>query len=220
MWPGLPVAYRQHNSHEVFPEAVSAWLRKGELMAATMQCADYNKEAFRMALDEIRKLTTESPEDFVPTMQTLCAKAGVAVVLVPPLPKTGVSGATRWLNPNKAIIQLSVRYKTDDHLWFTFFHEAGHILLHGKKELFLEGTNGLDGEKETEANMFAQNELIPRKAYRQFIDNVDFSPGAIKSFAKEVAIAPGIIVGQLQHSAHLKFHQCNELKRRYQWVNE
>jgi Zn-dependent peptidase ImmA (M78 family) len=68
-------------------------------------------------------------------MQELCAGAGVAVVFVPALPKTGVSGATRWINSNKALIQLSLRYRTDDHLWFTFFHEAGHILLHGKKEL-------------------------------------------------------------------------------------
>lgn len=162
MWPNLQVAYRQHNHTEIFPEAVSAWLRQGEIEAAQIPCAPYEKAAFRAALDQIRKLTTETPEVFVPKMQELCANAGVAVVFVPALPKTGVSGATRWLNSNKAIIQLSLRYKTDDHLWFTFFHEAGHILLHGKKELFLEGANGLDEGKEEEANRFAQEELIPK----------------------------------------------------------
>ena len=63
----------------------------------------------------------------MPKLQGRCAAAGVAVVFVPALPKTGVSGATRWLHPQKAIIQLSLRYKSNDHLWFTFFHEAGHI---------------------------------------------------------------------------------------------
>jgi len=61
----------------------------------------------------------------------------VAIVFVPELPKLRVSDATRWLASNKALIQLSLRYKTDDHLWFTFFHDAGHILLHGKREMFL-----------------------------------------------------------------------------------
>ncbi|VAW51008.1 Antitoxin HigA / unknown domain [hydrothermal vent metagenome] len=69
---------------------------------------------------------------------------------------TVFSGATRWISANKVVIQISLRYKTDDHLWFIFFHEAGHILLHGKKELFLEGTNGLDEKKENEANVFAE----------------------------------------------------------------
>lgn len=219
MWPNLNVAYRQHSTHEVFPEAVSAWLRRGEIEAAQIACAPYEKSAFRSALDQIRLLTVESPEVFVPKMQGLCASAGVAVVFVPCLPKTGVSGATRWLNSNKAIIQLSLRYKTDDHLWFTFFHEAGHILLHGKKELFLEGTNGLDEAKEDEANKFSQEELIPRAEFSSFIQEQPFSKIAISNFAKKIGIAPGIIVGQLQHKKLLPVTHCNELKQKFCWVS-
>jgi len=29
----------------------------------------------------------------------------------------------------KALIQLSLSYKTNDHLWFTFFHKAGHRVM-------------------------------------------------------------------------------------------
>ena len=132
VWPNLKVAYRQHQKTGVFPETISAWLRRGEMEASEIACLPYNRTKFREALDKVRGLTVEPPEVFVPAMQKLCADAGVAVVFVPSIPKTGVSGATRWLNKDKAIIQLSLRYKTDDHLWFTFFHEAGHILLHGK----------------------------------------------------------------------------------------
>lgn len=219
MWPNLNVAYRQNQTHEVFPEAVSAWLRRGELESAKISCNPYNKGKFREALDNIRYLTTEDPEHFIPTMQELCAMAGVAVVFVAALPKTGVSGATRWLNKDKAIIQLSLRYKTDDHLWFTFFHEAGHILLHGKKELFLEGSNGLDPEKEHEANVFAENELIPSKIFSEFIREASFSKSSICKFAKSVGIAPGIVVGQLQYKKLLDMRFCNDLKQRFQWVN-
>ncbi len=221
IWPNVAVAYRQHNNHEIFAEAVSAWLRKGELEAAKIQCSPYKKEAFRSALDEVRSLTSESnPACFVPAMQQLCAAAGVAVVFVPCLPKTGMSGATRWVSQDKAIIQLSLRYKTNDHLWFTFFHEAGHILLHGKKELFIEGANGMDKEKEHEANAFAEHELLPKKAFTAFVKKMHFSKAAIQQFAKEVGIASGIVVGQLQHKGLLPKSHCNDLKVRYQWPHE
>ena len=220
MWPNLNVAYRQHNHHEVFPEAVSAWLRQGEIQAAQITCAPYDKAAFRAALDEVRKLTTEIPEVFIRKMQKLCASAGVAVVFVPCLPKSGVSGATRWLNPGKALIQLSLRYKTNDHLWFTFFHEAGHILLHGKKELFLEGANGLDDNKEDEADKFAQEELIPKGAFAQLLMQQPFSKAGLAAFARQIGIAPGIVVGQLQHKGLLPRTHCNELKQSFRWEHE
>ncbi|MCX7144318.1 MAG: ImmA/IrrE family metallo-endopeptidase, partial [Proteobacteria bacterium] len=183
-----------------------------------IQCAPYDRSKFRQALDEIRALTIGSPEVFVPRMQELSAKAGVAVVFVRALPKTGVSGATRWLSTQKALIQLSLRYKTDDHLWFTFFHEAGHILLHGKKEFFLEGTNGLDESKESEANEFAQFELIPRKAFSGFLERKAYSKSAIVKFSQELGIAPGIVVGQLQHRGLLARSLCNDLKQTFRWA--
>lgn len=221
LWPKVAVAYRQHNAHEIFAEAVSAWLRRGELEAATIQCAPFDKSAFRAALDGIRSLTEESdPEKFVPALQQRCAAAGVAVVFVPCLPKTGVSGATRWVSTDKAVIQLSLRYKTNDHLWFTFFHEAGHILLHGKKELFIEGVNGMDEEKESEANTFAEQELLPKRAFNLFACQTRYSKVAIRSFAQEIGIAPGIVVGQLQHKGLLPKTHCNDLKVRYQWSHE
>ncbi|MCG8018663.1 MAG: HigA family addiction module antitoxin [Candidatus Thiodiazotropha sp. 'RUGA'] len=218
MWPRLAVAYRQHDKHEIYPEAVSAWLRQGELEAARIDCAVYDKANFRRALDEVRQLTAAAdPDEFVPAMQEACAVAGVAVVFVPALPKTGVSGATQWLNPDKAVIQLSLRYKSNDHLWFTFFHEAGHILLHGKKELFIEGSNGMDQEKEQEANQFAEQELIPRKAFAEFASQTPCSKAAIIAFAESINLAPGVVVGQMQHKGLLPNTHCNDLKVRYEW---
>ncbi len=172
----------------------------------------------RLALNEIRGLTTvPEPAAFIPALQNRCAAAGVAVVFVPGLPKTGLSGATRWLNPEKALIQLSLRYKTNDHLWFTFFHEAGHILLHGKKELFLEGTNGMDEEREAEADAFARDHLIPPRAWKRFIERADFSLQAVQYFSENVKIAPGIVVGRVQHEGLLSHQHGNRLKVYYRW---
>ncbi len=219
MWPTLNVAYRQSQSQRVSPEAVSAWLRQGELLAANIACQPYNEACFKNALDDIRGLTTESPESFVPQMTEVCAAAGVAVVFVPALPRTGISGATRWLNKDKAIIQLSLRYKADDHLWFTFFHEAGHILKHGKKELFLEGANGLNERKEKEADEYAQKKLVPPAAMAAFLKSSPRpSASEIVSFAESIGISPGIVVGQLQYCQVIPMNHHNGLKQRFRFA--
>lgn len=216
VWEKYQVAYRQSQRYAPCAESVSAWLRQGEILAQQMQCQPFDKQEFKSILMEVRSLTRVTPEIFQPQVSNLCAKAGVAVVFVPDLPKTGVSGATRWIK-DKAVIQLSLRYKSDDQLWFTFFHEAGHILKHGRKEVFLEG-NGMGGEKEEEANEFARETLIPSQEYRNFLMNWDgITHSPIKEFADEIGIAPGVIVGRLQFDKFLLPSHGNRLKVFYEW---
>ena len=217
LWNGSQPAFRRSSAFESDPGAVAAWLRKGELEAQQIVCASYDEARFKGVLVEIKGLTVTTPEHFEPNLVRLCASAGVAVVFVPELPGTRVCGATRWLTPVKALIQLSLRYKTDDHLWFTFFHEAGHILLHGKSRLFLEEENSGDGEEE-EANQFAANLLIPATALRSFCTQGDRSLAAIQLFARAHGISPGIVVGRLQHEGFLPHSHGNKLKMRFQWA--
>jgi addiction module HigA family antidote len=130
----------------------------------------------------------------------------------------GVYGATRWID-DKPVIQLSLRYKSNDHLWFTFFHEAGHILKHGRRDVFIE-FKGIDSEKEEdEANAFACDKLIPPAALKAFVQRSPFSRADIVAFADEIGIAPGIVLGRLQHDNILPFtHYLNsELKIFYEW---
>ena len=219
VWQEYQVAYRQTQRFEARAEAVSAWLRQGEIRAQQIDCGVYDRKQFQVILDDIRNLTNEKdPKAFVPQLVNLCASAGVAVVFVPELPKTGVYGATRWLG-EKAIIQLSLRYKSNDHLWFTFFHEAGHIIKHGRKDIFIEG-NDLEGNKEEEANAFARDKLIPPNAYRPFIQGGQPTLSNIIRFASEIGIAPGIVVGRLQHDGLLPRNTGNKLKVFYHWADE
>ncbi len=219
VWENHQVAYRQSQRYTTCAEAVSAWLRRGEIEGQQIDCAPYAKAQFRLALKDARSLTRESPEVFQTALVDLCANAGVAVAFVPELPKTGVSGATRWLSQGKALIQLSLRYKSDHHLWFTFFHEAGHILKHGKKAIFLEG-NGMDGEQEAEADRFAQEELLPLTELKRFLTTWNRSLAGINVFARSIGIAPGIVVGRLQHDGLMDHAHGNELKRRLIWVRD
>jgi Predicted Zn peptidase len=112
---------------------------------------------------------------------------------------------------------LSIRYGTDDHLWFTFFHEAGHILLHGKRDVFIEDDRPAD-QKEHEANTFACDFLIPAERLRQFIQAENWrSQDAIMLFAESLGLAPGIVVGRLQHEKLIPYSHYNALKRRFVW---
>ncbi len=183
---------------------LSAWLRAGELLARQSDCLPYDRETFLAHLKSIRSLTLRNPREVWPEVRRLCAEAGVALVLVPELPKTHVFGFTRWLTPDKALIQLSLRYKTDDLLWFTFFHEAAHILLHGKRDVFIEKRD-VDSPKEEEANQWAADFLIPAKEWRAFLANLPSKPTAshIRNFAEKLGIAPGIPLGRLQHREKL-----------------
>ena len=216
VWLEYQVAYRQTQRFETCAESVSAWLRKGEIEAGKISCQPFDKNRFSEVLDNIRELTVKPPHMFQQGLVELCASAGVAVVFVPELPQTGVYGATRWLG-EKAIIQLSLRYKSNDNLWFTFFHEAGHIIKHGRKEIFIEG-NGLDDEKEEEANAFAKDRLIPPAEYKRFVSSWDGrSLGPIVSLASRIRIAPGIVIGRLQHDKRLPNSHGNKLKVFYCW---
>ncbi len=114
------------------------------------------------ALPGLRALTTERPEVSGQRMRDICAAHGVAVVFVEEITGARASGATRWLTPSKALVQLSLRYRTDDHLWFTFFHEIAHVLLHGKKDVWIEGDSpAADDPREAEADRFSRDILIP-----------------------------------------------------------
>lgn len=215
IWLSPAVAYRKSAVFRGQPEAIATWLRLGELEGRGIQCVPFDRGKFKAALDQIRGLTMEQPEVFVSKMKTLCEGAGVAVVLVPEITNAPVSGATRWLTSEKAMIQLSLRYKTNDQFWFTFFHEAGHILLGGKKEAFID-LNHAKGEGEAEADGFAAGHLIPANRASELTRLK--SAQAIQAFAKSIGIAPGIVVGRLQHEKIIRYDQFNGLKIRYQWA--
>lgn len=216
-------AYRASEKLIREPAAVSAWLRQGERAAEDMRCGDYDREAFETVLKEVRALTAErDPHVFLPQLIQMCAKVGVAVVVAPAPKGCPVSGATKWLGVNKALIMLSLRGKSDDKLWFSFFHEAGHLIKHGKRMIFLDilGEDGLDPHEERQADAFARDFLIPPQAYQAFVAGGIFTEGAIKAFAVSLGIAPGIVLGRLQFDGHLGWQKFHHLKVTYRWAHE
>ena len=214
---GMQVAFRRSRAEQSDLGAISAWLRLGEQKAEKLDGPKYDRARFEKALSEIRSLTGEPPEVFEPKMRQCLRAAGVLLVLVPAIPRAHVSGVARWLSPTRPLIQLSLYGKTNDKFWFTFFHEAAHILLHAnnqeeKKSVFLDDPNAAhsDDPREREANQWAGNWLIPPQ-YAQTLTRLR-TKAAVVEFARRINVHPGIVVGRLQHDGRIALSWMNDLK--------
>jgi addiction module HigA family antidote len=222
-WADPVVAYRKSQRFESDSYALAAWLRVAEIQAAEIECEPYDHERFLGVLEDVRALTPRGPKYWQDRLVELCAQAGVAVVPVDTFTGAKANGATRWLSPTKALIQLSLRHRWEDIFWFTFFHEAGHVALHRKKELFVEGlrprSDSRDDEwarLEDEADKFASRLLIPPQ-YERRLRYLTLSE--VPTFAAEVGVGPAIIVGRLQHLGFIQYSQGNNYRRRLEFAN-
>jgi HTH-type transcriptional regulator/antitoxin HigA len=211
VWLKPLVSFRRSPTLAADPGAVATWLRLGELEASAIETAPYDARLFREALIRIRSFTLREPRVALKRLRAECADAGVAVVFLSDIGKTRSSGAARWLTPTKALIQLSDRFKADDRFWFSFFHEAAHVLLHSKKETFVDGDD-VEDKEEDEANAFAAIQLIPRRS--EFRLQELHTDSDVRRFAKEIGIAPGIVVGRLQREDKWGWNRGNHLKQR------
>lgn len=213
----LGVAFRTSPSFQSKAGALSAWLRRGEIEASTIRTAKWNPQKLRSQILEMRALTkAKAPQYFLPRIRKMCADAGVALVYVRAPSGCRASGATRFLSDNKAMVILSFRHLADDHFWFTFFHELGHLLLHGTTATFIDGDVENVTEQEREANEFSTSILIPRERKNELLDLKPRTEKVIR-FALSIGVSPGIVVGQLQHNRVIKPSQLNFLKRRFTW---
>lgn len=211
-----PTAYRRSKAFTSDPGAVSAWLRIGEVEAASRDCSTFDRDRLNALVAETRSLTCESdPAVWWPKLVETFASAGVIVVAEPEVPGARVNGAARWLASSKALVQLSLRHRWNDIFWFTFFHEIAHLSIHGKKDTFINDQGPHSGA-EQEADAFASQTLIPRR-YEGDLAELRTNDD-VRSFAAEVGIAPGIVVGRLQHDKRWPYSRGNELKQRFVFV--
>jgi HTH-type transcriptional regulator/antitoxin HigA len=215
LWLKPAASWRHSKCFKSKPETTATWLRLGEIEAQKVQCEPFSKTKFEKALSEIRQLTVEDPKNFASRLIELSAAAGVAVVFVPEIKGCAASAVTRWVSPDKAIIQLNLRHKTNDHLWFSFFHEAGHVLNDSKKEIFFAEPSNQNDEHEQKANAFASDFLIPSQRANELLGLKNVSD--VKQFASSLGIHPGIVVGRLQHDKIIDFSAMNFLKTKFMW---
>jgi len=191
-------------SHQ--PHAISAWLRQGELQAKNIDAPVFDSKKLKSNIPAMRKLMVEQPVDFFKQLQALCLQAGVVLLFTPKLPKVPLSGSTRWLN-NTPLIQLTARYKKNDSFWFTFFHELGHIILHGKKYISLENVDfaAADPVKEEEAHQFAISQSFTKEQEQEVLQKRTITEQDIINYAKKLDTHPAMIIGRLQHDGYIHY---------------
>ena len=202
----LQVAFRISLKNQENAASIASWLKQGEIQADQLSCPEFDKEMFQKQLPKLKKIMAKQPDNFFNQLQALCLKAGVKVVHTPCLPNTAIHGSTRWIK-NFPLIQLSGRYKRNDIFWFTFFHEVGHILLHGKKYISMENVEYLGENKiyEKEADEFASEYILSNKEEAIICKNKDLTADTIIKYADEFGTHPASIIGRLQHKGLIPY---------------
>lgn len=201
-------------THE--PHAISAWLRIGELQSKEISAPVFDIKRLKGNIPLMRELMVNQPKDFFNRLKRLCLEAGVKVIYTPSLPKVPLCGSTRWINETP-LVQLTARYRQNDRFWFYFFHELGHIILHGKKFISLEGLKGLDFSsvnkvKEDEANDYAQKCTFTKEQEDKLLKEnpMIITEDEIIHYARKFNTHPAIIIGRLQHDKKIGFNVGRE----------
>lgn len=158
-----------------------------------------------ITLEFLRKLAALSRHEDGPLRaREYLAAHGIALVIVPHLPRTYLDGAALKLDDGRPVVAITLRFDRIDHFWFCLFHELAHIEKHldedEKAEPFFDDLSlKAADEKEEEADEYARDGLIPEAVWADFDERKDFSPAAVMSFAEKIKVHPAVVAGRIRH---------------------
>lgn len=205
------LAFRKQDNDSFSYESLYCWLRYGEIQSNKIEYPKFDIIKLKESVEKIRSLTSCLFLDKIDEIKELLKECGVSLIFEPHLTNTYVNGVSYKITKDKAIIMISDRGKKDDILWFTLFHEIAHLIMHSKKEVFIDGDNELKSSIEKEADDFAKNTLISKNAYDDFIENNIINEKTIRKFSKDNNIIPGILVGRMQKEGIIGYNEFNNL---------
>ncbi len=202
--PNIRAAARKTGSEVAFTNEQLTWCFHAKRLAQTLDVGKFRSEDLNACLEAVRGLTVSPPKTrYVPK---LLADVGIRLVVVEPLPRSRIDGATMWLGPDAPVVALSLRNDRIDSIYHTLFHELSHV---GHGDAFsVDQDCGADTEAssselpeiEKRADTEAAHRLVNAKAMEKFIAEVRpfFSKERITALAKRQQLHPGIVLGQLQ----------------------
>ena len=199
-----------------------AWLQTAINYAKTIKTEPFDAEKLKSHLPEIRAMTIQEPEEFLPKLHSIFEDCGVAFVLLPHLKNSGINGVVKWISNDRVVLAMNDRRAYADTFWFSLFHEIKHVLQQKTKTVFVSSSSqelrAIDARFEAEADEFAKNYLIPAKDYRRFSPNKYTSDAQIIAFANSIGIHPGVVAGRLQHDGIIASNRCSALKEKYKII--
>ena len=219
--PDFLVSFRSGTSNESDKKRINsrAWIQAAMNSAEGIDTRPFDAERMKAYLTELRKMTVQKPEQFVPRLKEIFADCGVAFVLLPHLKNSGVNGAVKWVSNDRVVLAMNNRRLDADIFWFSLFHEVKHVLQQKVKTVFISTTESqmieMNEKLEADADRFAANLLIPQADYSRFAPSRYTSDEEIIRFAGSIGIHPGIVAGRMQHDRIIPQNRCAGLKERY-----
>lgn len=190
--------------------ALISWAQEARILSRDIHTSPINIKRLRTAIPDIRKMTNVTPAVFCPKLKETLGDCGVVLIFLPHLKGSFLQGAT-FEEGNRIVIGLTVRGRDADIFWFSLFHELAHIILG-----HVDKTDGLSEQDEEKADTWSADMLIDPQSFAEFCNIGDYSEQTVVEFSKNQGIAPGIVVGRLQHERLIKYNSMlNSLKDQY-----
>ncbi|WP_126177108.1 ImmA/IrrE family metallo-endopeptidase [Tsuneonella rigui] len=187
--------------------ALAGWLAAVRLLADEVSIGSDRRPSAEKLGRRIAKLSVEAngPQ----RAKAELAKIGIVLVTLEHLPGTYLDGAALCRNDGAPVIALTLRHDRIDNFWFTLLHELCHVLNHIGKEtnLILDDLELRSSDEiEAEADLFAQNVLIPPTIWDEN-KSADLDNDDVDRIAELAGVHPAIVAGrwQREHGDYRRF---------------
>ena len=198
-----PIACRQLGDTDKAIRAKLVVAQYAKLQARDISVDTFKKDRLKKALCSLKEYTKYENFDFFGQIQTLLARCGIALVLVPHIPGSFLQGLTFIDEGSKKIVVgITLRQKRADVFWFTLYHELVHVM-----EGHLHRVEGLYSDDESIADTVAGNWLIDSEAYHAFANQSKLSIREIQEFADAQEIGISLVIGRLQKDKIIGYNQ-------------
>jgi len=216
------IAFKIELKYTKDPEAIAVWLRLGEKDADKIDnLKKYNKKTLNNAIPEFKRISYKMEKGWHNELKDILTECGVALSYTPMIKKAPIHGAARWIkNKTVPLIQVTDRGKDANKFWFTFYHELGHIILHGKKDIFIEGEAStldklyIDEQKENEANRYAEKSMFSES---QLITLENIIKGSVtkdlvQHHSQTMKVNQNFIIAKLRRMGTMEYNELSSMR--------
>lgn len=194
----------------------NAWISYAMFLSKNKSVKEYSLEKLKESIPNIRKLIKQEQETFLPLLTEILSEVGIKFIYLPYLAGSNISGVTKWIaNENAILIAVNDYGKDADKIWFSIFHELGHAVKNNKRNVVISSLDNEENIEENFADDFAKNSLIDPNLYEMFIKKNDFSISSINKFSIEIDLPTFMIIGRLQKDGYINWSEFNEYKIKY-----
>lgn len=191
------------------PYSLQAWCWKVLASAnEDVNAKKYEYDQDRVDIEFLKQVARLSSKVDGPRLaKEFLAENGIALAIVPHLPKTHLDGAALRLADGRPVVGLTLRYDRIDNFWFTLMHELAHVGRHGDIEdnqfvddMTLRNVKGIaEDSTEIEADEWAEDALIPNDVWANSPVRDDPTPMSVIQLATWLEIHPAIVAGRVRY---------------------